>query len=52
MNKVIAAIATIIVSYFATVLGPELINWPQLGPIVSVITMGIFTWNAIENKDE
>ena len=51
MNKVIAALVTIIVGYFATALGMELLNWPQLGPIAAVITMGIFLWNAIESKD-
>ncbi|MEG0485011.1 MAG: binding-protein-dependent transport permease [Oscillospiraceae bacterium] len=50
MKKVVAVVITIIVGYFATVLGAELINWPQLGPVSAVATMGVFILNEIENK--
>ncbi|MEG0923785.1 MAG: binding-protein-dependent transport permease [Anaerovoracaceae bacterium] len=48
MKIIKAVVVTIIVGYFATVLGAELINWPQLGPISAVATMGAFILNEIE----
>ncbi len=50
MNKVIAVIVTIVVGYLGSALGYEIMNWPQLGSVLAVITMGLFLWNAVERK--
>lgn len=50
MRKIIAVVATIVIGYFGTALGGLIINWPQLGPISAVATMGVFILDAIENK--
>ena len=50
MNKVIAVIVTIVVGYLGSALGYEIMNWPQLGSVLAVITMGLFLGNAVERK--
>jgi small basic protein len=53
VSQVIAVVVTIIMGYLGTALGDAFINWPQLGPIAAIATMGIFILNAIERqKDE
>lgn len=43
MNKVRAVILTLFVGYIGTAPGDELMNWPQLGPILAVVCMGCFS---------
>jgi small basic protein len=52
VSKVIAVVATIIIGYLGTTIGDAWINWPQLGPIAAIATMGIFILNAIEHKKD
>jgi small basic protein len=52
MGKVKAVVATIIIGYLGTALGVAIMNWPQLGPIAAIATMGIFILNAIEHKKD
>jgi small basic protein len=52
MGKVIAVVVTIIIGYLGTTIGDAWINWPQLGPIAAIATMGIFILNAIEHKKD
>jgi hypothetical protein len=52
VSKIIAVVVTIIIGYLGTSLGDAFINWPQLGPIAAIATMGIFILNAIEHKKD
>jgi hypothetical protein len=52
MKKIRAVVVTIMIGYFATALGDAFINWPQLGPIAAIATMGVFILNAIEHKKD
>jgi p-aminobenzoyl-glutamate transporter AbgT len=52
MKKIKAVALTIIIGYFATAFGVALMNWPQLGPIAAIATMGVFILNAIEHKKD
>ena len=41
MKKAIAAsAAAILVGYLGSALGYEIMNWPELGPILSIVIMG------------
>ena len=41
MKKAIAAsVAAILVGYLGSALGYEMMNWPELGPILSIVIMG------------
>jgi len=41
MKKAIAAsAAAIFVGYLGSALGYEMMNWPELGPILSIVIMG------------
>jgi hypothetical protein len=51
-NKIIAVAVTIIIGFLGSILGAALINWPQLGPVAAIATMGIFILNAIEGKKD
>lgn len=37
----ISSIIAIILGYLGTVFGAEIMNWPQLGPILSIVVMGL-----------
>lgn len=50
MKKGIAIAVTIVIGYLGTVLGAELLNWPQLGPIAAIAAMGYCILSEIEKK--
>jgi hypothetical protein len=52
MKKIEAVVVTIIIGYLGTTLGDAIINWPQLGPIAAIATMGIFILDEIEHKKD
>ena len=37
----ISSIIAIILGYLGTVFGAEIMNWPQLGPILSIVVMAM-----------
>ena len=49
-NVIIASILAIILGYFGSGIGDAVMNWPQLGPILSIVVMGAFILRAIESK--
>ena len=52
MRKVaISSIIAIILGYLGTVFGAEIMNWPQLGPILAIVVMGAVIITSLE-KDE
>ena len=52
MDKAIkASIIAIVLGYFGSVLGYEIMNWPQLGPILAIVVMGVAIITSLE-KDE
>lgn len=51
MQKVIAVVITLFFGYLGLALGVGLMNWPDLGTIFAVISMGLFIWNALEKKN-
>ena len=51
MKKAAAAsAAALVIGYLGTVIGSEMMNWPQLGPILAVIVMGAVILCALEEK--
>ena len=41
MNKaIVSSIIAIVLGYFGTAWGDEIMNWPQLGPILAIVVMG------------
>jgi hypothetical protein len=53
MSKVIAVLVTLFFGYLGTTIGDAWMNWPQLGPIAAIATMGVLILNEIERqKDE
>ena len=47
----ISSIVAIILGYLGTVIGAEIMNWPQLGPIVAIVVMGSAIITSLE-KDK
>ena len=45
----ISSINAIILGYLGTVFGAEIMNWPQLGPILSNVVMGAAIITSLEN---
>jgi hypothetical protein len=45
----ISSIIAIILGYLGTVFGAEIMNWPQLGPILSIVVMGATIITSLEN---
>ena len=39
-KAILASVAAIILGYVGSALGYEIMNWPQLGPILSIVVMG------------
>jgi small basic protein len=52
VGKAIAVVVTIIIGYLGSALGDAIMNWPQLGPVAAIATMGIFILNEIEHKKD
>ena len=41
MNKaIVSSIIAIVLGYLGSALGYEIMNWPQLGPILAIVVMG------------
>lgn len=50
MTKAItSSVIAIIAGYLGTAFGDEMLNWPQLGPILAVVAMGSAIITSIEN---
>ena len=47
----ISSIVAIILGYLGTVFGAEIMNWPQLGPIVAIVVMASAIISSLE-KDK
>ena len=45
----ISSIIAIILGYLGTVFGAKIMNWPQLGPILSIVVMGAAIITSMEN---
>ena len=50
-KAVISSIIAIILGYFGSALGDEVMNWPQLGPILAIVVMGAAIITSLE-KDK
>ena len=52
MNKaIVSSIIAIVLGYFGTALGDEIMNWPQFGPILAIVVMGSAILSFLE-KDK
>jgi len=52
MSKAISAsIVAIVLGYLGSSFGYEIMNWPQLGPILSIVVMGSAIITSLE-KDK
>ena len=45
----VSSIVAIILGYLGTVFGAEIMKWPQLGPILSIVVMGAAIITSLEN---
>ena len=50
-KAMVSSIIAIILGYLGSVLGYEIMNWPQLGPILSIVVMGFAILTSLE-KDK
>ena len=44
----ISSIIAIILGYLGTVFGAEIMNWPQLSPILAIVVMGAVIITSLE----
>lgn len=44
----VSSIVAIILGYLGTVFGAEIMNWPQLGPILAIVVMGAAIITSLE----
>ena len=49
-KAIISSIVAIVLGYLGSVIGYELMNWPQLGPILSIVIMGSAILTSLEEK--
>lgn len=47
----ISSIVAIILGYLGTAFGAEIMNWPQLGPIVAIVVMGSAIITSLEKDN-
>lgn len=51
MSKaIISSIVAIVLGYLGSALGYEIMNWPQLGPILAVVVMGSAIITSLEKN--
>ena len=49
MSKaVISSIIAIVLGYLGSAFGAEIMNWPQLGPILAIVVMGAVIITSLE----
>ena len=52
MSKaIISSIVAIVLGYLGSAIGYEIMNWPQLGPILAIVVMGFAIITSLE-KDK
>ena len=52
MNKaIVSSIIAIVFGYLGSGVGDEIMNWPQLGPILAIVVMGSAILTSLE-KDK
>ena len=50
-KAIISSIIAIVLGYLGSALGYEVMNWPQLGPILAIVVMGSAIITSLE-KDK
>ena len=48
---IVSSIIAIVLGYLSSALGYEIMNWPQLGPILAIVVMGSAILTSLE-KDK
>lgn len=49
-KAVISSIIAIVLGYFGSACGDGFMNWPQLGPILSIVVMGCAIITSLEKN--
>lgn len=49
-KAVISSVLAVVLGYLGSALGYELMNWPQLGPILAIVVMGAAILTSLEKK--
>ncbi len=49
-KAIISSLVAIILGYLGSAFGYELMNWPQLGPILAIVVMGSAIITSLEKK--
>lgn len=49
-KALVSSILALVLGYLGSALGYELMNWPQLGPILAIIVMGTAILTTLEKK--
>ena len=50
-KAIISSIVAIVLGYLGSAFGYEIMNWPQLGPILAIVVMGFAIITSLE-KDK
>lgn len=50
IKAVISSVIAIVLGYLGSALGYEIMNWPQLGPILAIIVMGSAIITSLEKN--
>ena len=50
IKAVISSVIAIVLGYIGSALGYEIMNWPQLGPILAIIVMGSAIITSLEKN--
>ena len=49
-KAIISSIIAIVLGYLGSALGYEIMNWPQLGPVLSIVVMGCAILTSLDKK--
>ena len=50
-KAIVTSIIAIVLGFFGSAWGDEIMNWPQLGPILAIVAMGFAILSSLE-KDK
>ena len=50
-KAIVSSVSATVLGYLGTSLGYEIMNWPQLGPILAIVVMGSAILTSLE-KDK
>ena len=49
-KAIVTSIIAIVLGFFGSAWGDEIMNWPQLGPILAIVVMGFAILSSLEKE--